>query len=45
MIQDVISFLTRSNLNELSQEEWCPLGNCSQFCDVLRLPFQAADLY
>lgn len=45
MIQDVVPFLASSNLNELSQEQRCTLGNGSQFCDVLGLALQAVDLY
>lgn len=44
MIQDVVPLLASSNLNKLSQEKWCALGNGSQFCNVLRLAFQAVDL-
>lgn len=35
MIQDVVSLLAGSNLNKLSQEKWCSLGNGGQFCNVL----------
>lgn len=45
MIQDVVPLLAGSDLDKLSQEKRCSLGNGSQFCDVLRLAFQAVDLY
>lgn len=45
MIQDVVPLLAGSDLDKLSQEKRCSLGNGSQFCDVLRLAFQAVDLF
>lgn len=45
MIQDVVPLLAGSNLDELPQEKWCSLGDGGQFCDVLRLAFQAVDLH
>lgn len=44
VVQDVVPLLAGSNLNKLSQEEGCSLGNGGQFADVLGLAFQAVDL-
>lgn len=44
MIQDVVSLLSSSDLNELPQEKRCSLGDGGQLCDVFGLPLQAVDL-
>lgn len=37
MIQDIVSLLAGSNLDELAQEQWRSLGDGGQFGNVLRL--------
>lgn len=35
MVQDVVPLLAGCDLDELSQEKRCTLGNGGQLCDVL----------